>query len=86
MHPFAAWRILLHPAQRKIAYAPRYAGPVQVNGGAGTGKPSPHCIAQRIWPARRARNFSREIQARPFCSLLLRGTWPRPLRRSSICS
>src|SRR6202000_1892389 len=37
-HPFEAWRIFLHPAQRKIAYAPRYAGPAQVTGGAGTGK------------------------------------------------
>ena len=37
-HPFAAWRIFLHPAQRKIAYAPRYAGPAQLTGGAGTGK------------------------------------------------
>src|SRR5262249_48151109 len=37
-HPFAAWRIFLHPAQRKIAYARRYAGPAQVTGGAGTGK------------------------------------------------
>lgn len=37
-NPFAAWRIFLHPAQRRIAYAPRYAGPVQVTGGAGTGK------------------------------------------------
>jgi superfamily I DNA/RNA helicase len=37
-HPFATWRIFLHPAQRKIAYAPRYAGPAQVTGGAGTGK------------------------------------------------
>src|SRR3984957_11564707 len=37
-HPFAAWRIFLHPAQRKIACAPRYAGPAQVTGGAGTGK------------------------------------------------
>jgi hypothetical protein len=37
-HPFAAWRIFLHPAQRKIAYAPRYTGPAQVTGGAGTGK------------------------------------------------
>jgi UvrD/REP helicase N-terminal domain len=37
-HPFAAWRIFLHPAQRKIAYASRYAGPAQVTGGAGTGK------------------------------------------------
>jgi mRNA-degrading endonuclease RelE of RelBE toxin-antitoxin system len=36
--PFAAWRIFLHPSQRKIAYAPRYAGPSQVTGGAGTGK------------------------------------------------
>ena len=37
-HPFAKWRVFLHPAQRKIAYAPRYAGPAQVTGGAGTGK------------------------------------------------
>jgi len=29
-HPFAAWRIFLHPAQRKIAYALRYAGPAHV--------------------------------------------------------
>jgi superfamily I DNA/RNA helicase/mRNA-degrading endonuclease RelE of RelBE toxin-antitoxin system len=36
--PFASWRIFLHPSQRKIAYAPRYAGPAQVTGGAGTGK------------------------------------------------
>jgi len=37
-HPFAHWRTFLHPAQRKIAYAPSFAGPVQVTGGAGTGK------------------------------------------------
>src|SRR5579859_606508 len=37
-HPFAAWRIFLNQAQRKIAYASRYAGPAQVTGGAGTGK------------------------------------------------
>jgi superfamily I DNA/RNA helicase len=37
-HPFAQWRVFLHPAQRKIAYAARYAGPAQVTGGAGTGK------------------------------------------------
>jgi hypothetical protein len=37
-HPFAHWRTFLHPAQRKIAYAPRFAGSVQVTGGAGTGK------------------------------------------------
>jgi superfamily I DNA/RNA helicase len=37
-HPFALWRTFLHPAQRRIAYAPRYAGPAQVTGGAGTGK------------------------------------------------
>ena len=36
--PFAIWRIFLHPTQRKIAYAPRYTGPAQVTGGAGTGK------------------------------------------------
>jgi superfamily I DNA/RNA helicase len=37
-NPFAAWRIFLHPAQRKIAYTVTYAGPAQVTGGAGTGK------------------------------------------------
>ena len=37
-HPFAAWRIFLSPAQHKIAYMPRYTGPAQVTGGAGTGK------------------------------------------------
>ena len=37
-NPFAAWRIFLHPAQRKIAYVTSYAGPAQVTGGAGTGK------------------------------------------------
>jgi superfamily I DNA/RNA helicase len=37
-YPFAAWRVFLHPAQRKIACQPRYNGPAQVTGGAGTGK------------------------------------------------
>ncbi|MEU1603104.1 UvrD-helicase domain-containing protein [Micromonospora matsumotoense] len=37
-HPFDAWRIFLHPAQREIAYRPSYAGPAMVTGGAGTGK------------------------------------------------
>jgi hypothetical protein len=37
-HPFDAWRIFLHPAQREVAYRPSYAGPALVIGGAGTGK------------------------------------------------
>ncbi|WP_334623818.1 UvrD-helicase domain-containing protein [Micromonospora sp. CPCC 206061] len=37
-HPFDAWRVFLHPAQRQIAYRPSYAGPAMVTGGAGTGK------------------------------------------------
>ncbi|WP_328718925.1 AAA family ATPase [Streptomyces sp. NBC_00247] len=36
--PFAAWRVFLHPSQRRIAYRVSYAGPVQVTGGPGTGK------------------------------------------------
>ncbi|NYI04159.1 UvrD-helicase domain-containing protein [Allostreptomyces psammosilenae] len=36
--PFAAWRIFLHPAQRRVAYRPSYAGPAQISGGPGTGK------------------------------------------------
>ncbi|GII91089.1 sigma-70 family RNA polymerase sigma factor [Sinosporangium siamense] len=37
-HPFVVWRTFLHPDQRKIAYRESYTGPVQVSGGAGTGK------------------------------------------------
>jgi AAA domain/UvrD-like helicase C-terminal domain len=37
-HPFAAWRIFLHPAQRRMALETTYSGPAQVTGGAGTGK------------------------------------------------
>ncbi|MFF4641396.1 UvrD-helicase domain-containing protein [Streptomyces sp. NPDC001389] len=36
--PFAAWRVFLHPSQRKVAYRPSYSGPAQVTGGPGTGK------------------------------------------------
>ncbi|MFJ5225117.1 UvrD-helicase domain-containing protein [Streptomyces sp. NPDC088400] len=36
--PFAAWRVFLHPSQRRVAYRTSYAGPVQVTGGPGTGK------------------------------------------------
>ncbi|GAA0913369.1 UvrD-helicase domain-containing protein [Virgisporangium aurantiacum] len=36
--PFAAWRVYLHPSQRRVAYRPSYNGPAQVTGGPGTGK------------------------------------------------
>ncbi|GAA0366028.1 DEAD/DEAH box helicase [Actinoallomurus spadix] len=36
--PFSAWRIFLHPAQRRVAYRSSYSGPAQVSGGPGTGK------------------------------------------------
>ncbi|WSA80458.1 AAA family ATPase [Streptomyces sp. NBC_01799] len=36
--PFAAWRVFLHPSQRRVAYRISYGGPVQVTGGPGTGK------------------------------------------------
>ncbi|WP_330460405.1 UvrD-helicase domain-containing protein [Streptomyces sp. NBC_00820] len=36
--PFAAWRVFLHPSQRRVAYRTSYRGPVQVTGGPGTGK------------------------------------------------
>ncbi|MER7817846.1 UvrD-helicase domain-containing protein [Streptomyces sp. NPDC096153] len=35
--PFAAWRVFLHPSQRRVAYRVSYGGPVQVTGGPGTG-------------------------------------------------
>lgn len=36
-HPFALWRIYLHPAQRKTVES-SYGGPARVTGGPGTGK------------------------------------------------
>ncbi|MFE4665242.1 UvrD-helicase domain-containing protein [Streptomyces sp. NPDC056716] len=36
--PFAAWRVFLHPSQRRVAYRVSYGGPVQITGGPGTGK------------------------------------------------
>jgi superfamily I DNA/RNA helicase len=36
--PFEAWRVFLHPSQRRIAYRAKYSGPARVTGGAGTGK------------------------------------------------
>lgn len=36
--PFSAWRIFLHPEQRRVAYRTSYSGPAQVSGGPGTGK------------------------------------------------
>ncbi|MFE1341462.1 UvrD-helicase domain-containing protein [Streptomyces sp. NPDC058733] len=36
--PFAAWRVFLHPSQRRVAYRASYGGPAQVTGGPGTGK------------------------------------------------
>ncbi|MGQ5574279.1 UvrD-helicase domain-containing protein [Streptomyces sp. ECR3.8] len=36
--PFAAWRVFLHPSQRRVAYRTSFGGPVQVTGGPGTGK------------------------------------------------
>ncbi|MEU4645161.1 hypothetical protein [Micromonospora sp. NPDC023814] len=36
--PFAAWRVFLHPSQRRVAYRVSYKGPAQVTGGPGTGE------------------------------------------------
>ncbi|MEV1143476.1 hypothetical protein [Micromonospora sp. NPDC049799] len=36
--PFAAWRVFLHPSQRRVPYRVSYNGPAQVTGGPGTGK------------------------------------------------
>lgn len=36
-HPFALWRIYLHPTQHQVVHA-RYRGPARVTGGPGTGK------------------------------------------------
>ncbi|WP_210586807.1 UvrD-helicase domain-containing protein [Streptomyces sp. GESEQ-35] len=36
--PFDAWRVFLHPSQRRVAYRSTYNGPARVIGGPGTGK------------------------------------------------
>jgi superfamily I DNA/RNA helicase len=74
-HPFAAWRIFLHPAQRKIAYAPRYAGPAQVTGGAGTGK-TVTALHRAAYLARRA---SEELSAMEEAGSVLLTTFTRNL-------
>ena len=67
-HPFAMWRVFLHPAQRKIAYAPRYSGPAQVTGGAGTGK-TVTALHRAAYLARKAgeRAWPMRSQHGPFC-------------------
>ena len=52
-HPFDAWRIFLHPAQREIAYRSSYSGPTLVTGGAGTGK-TVTALHRAVFLARRA--------------------------------
>ncbi len=74
-HPFAAWRIFLHPAQRKIAYAARYAGPVQVTGGAGTGK----TVTALHRAAHLARQASEELSAVEEARSVLLTTFTRNL-------
>lgn len=39
--PFAAWRVFLHPSQRRVAHRVSYGGPAQVSGGPGTGDRGP---------------------------------------------
>ncbi len=36
--PLVAWKVFLHPSQRRVAYHPQYNGSAQVSGGPGTGK------------------------------------------------
>src|SRR5271165_2072215 len=74
-HPFAAWRIFLHPAQRKIAYAARYAGPAQVTGGAGTGK----TVTALHRAAHLARRVSEELFAVEEVAPILLTTFTRNL-------
>ncbi len=59
-HPFAAWRVFLHPAQRKIAYAASYTGPTQVTGGAGTGK--------TVTALHRAAFLAKQVSSEPFAA------------------
>ena len=74
-HPFATWRIFLHPAQRKIAYAPRYAGPAQVSGGAGTGK----TVTALHRAAHLARHASEELSVAGEAAPVLLTTFTRNL-------
>ena len=80
-HPFAAWRIFLSPAQHRIAYAPRYTGPAQVTGGAGTGK-TVTALHRAAYLAAHARTQSPPAQAGGGSPPILLTTFTRNLAES----
>lgn len=69
-HPFDAWRVFLHPAQREIAHRPSYAGPALVTGGAGTGK-TVTALHRAVFLARRTAPESSTVAGSAEPSVLL---------------
>jgi superfamily I DNA/RNA helicase len=69
--PFDAWRVFLHPSQRKVAYRPSYKGPARVLGGPGTGK--------TVVALHRALHLARQLPADAPDAAILLTTFTRDL-------
>ncbi|MFD0375588.1 UvrD-helicase domain-containing protein [Streptomyces sp. NPDC127112] len=69
--PFDAWRVFLHPSQRRVAYHPSYKGPARVTGGPGTGK--------TVVALHRAAYLARQLPADTPAGAILLTTFTRDL-------
>ncbi|MFJ2059894.1 UvrD-helicase domain-containing protein [Streptomyces sp. NPDC087908] len=77
--PFDAWRVFLHPSQRKVAYRPSFKGPARIAGGPGTGK--------TVVALHRALHLARQLPAGSPDESILLTTYTRDLAadlRSSL--
>lgn len=70
----AAWRVWLHPTQRRLAYHDGWNGPFRVTGGAGTGK--------TVTAIHRARHLSDRLEAQSSTEKVLLTTYTRNLVRA----
>jgi superfamily I DNA/RNA helicase len=68
---FKAWRVWLHPLQRKLAYHDGWRGPFRVTGGAGTGK--------TVTAIHRARHLAGRLNSAPPEDKVLLTTFTRNL-------
>ncbi|MGJ7908228.1 UvrD-helicase domain-containing protein [Actinopolyspora sp. H202] len=70
---FKAWRVWLHPLQRKLAYHDGWRGPYRVTGGAGTGK--------TVTAIHRARHLAQRLESEGSESRILFTTFTKNLAR-----
>ncbi|RCW45886.1 UvrD-like helicase family protein [Halopolyspora algeriensis] len=71
---FKAWRVWLHPLQRKLAYHDGWRGPYRVTGGAGTGK--------TVTAIHRARHLAKRLEQQGDDSKVLFTTFTKNLAQN----